>query len=79
MNKFSEKKLTLFGFFQIVFVRGWSNLGLECPEFDKKGYKNYTSSPAIGTTCRNLKWVSNYDFIFGNEEFVFSKITFIRG
>jgi hypothetical protein len=29
--------------------------------------------------CKNLKWVSKYDFIFGNEEFVFSKISFIRG
>jgi hypothetical protein len=37
------------------------------------------SSPAIGTMCATLKWVSKYDFIFGNEGFVFSKITFIRG
>ena len=79
MNKFSLKKLTLFGFFQIVFVRGWSNLGLECPEFDKKGHKNYTSSLAIKTTCITLKWVYKYDYIFSNEEFVFSKINFIQG
>jgi hypothetical protein len=54
-------------------------LDLEGPEVEKKGPKNYTSSPAIMTTCTTIKWVSKYDFIFVNEEFVFSKITFIRG
>jgi hypothetical protein len=49
------------------------------PEVEKKGPKNYTSSLAIGTMCRSLKWVSKYDFIVGNKEFFFSKIPFIRG
>jgi hypothetical protein len=43
-----------------------------CPEVEKKWPKNYTSSLAIKTTCTNLKSVSKYDFIFGNEEFFFS-------
>jgi len=45
-----------------------SRLGKLGPEAEKKG-----------TTCTTLKWVSKYDFRFANEEFVFSKITFIRG
>jgi hypothetical protein len=48
-------------------------------EVEKKGPKNYMSSLAIKTTCTTLKWVSKYDFIFGNEEFFFLKITFIQG
>jgi hypothetical protein len=40
---------------------------------------NYMYALAIRTMCTNLKWVSKYDFIFANEEFCFSKITFIRG
>jgi len=46
-------------------------------EVEKKGPKNYMSSLVNKTTCTNLKWVSKYDLIFGNEEFFFSKITFI--
>jgi len=41
-----------------------------CQEVEKKGFKNYTSSLAIKTTCTTPKWVSKYDFIFANEEFV---------
>jgi hypothetical protein len=66
-------------FFQIAFNRDQSYLGLERPEVEKKVPKNYTSSLAIKTTCTTLKWVSKYDFIFANEEFYFSKITFNRG
>jgi hypothetical protein len=51
-------------FFQIAFIRGWSNLDLEGPEAEKKGPKNYTYSPAIMATCTTIKWVSKYDFIF---------------
>jgi hypothetical protein len=68
-----------FHFFQITFIQDCSNLGLELPEVEKNGPMNYMSSPAIGTMCTTLKWVSKYDFIFGNEEFVSSKITFIWG
>jgi hypothetical protein len=45
----------------------------------EKGPKNYIYSLAIKTTCTTLKWISKYDFIFANEEILFSKITFIRG
>ena len=45
---------------------GWSNLGLEWREVEKKGTKNYTSSLAIKTTYTTLQWDSKYDFIFGN-------------
>ena len=45
----------------------------------EKGPRNYTSSLAIRTTCTTLKCVSKYDLIFANEEFFFSKITFIQG
>jgi hypothetical protein len=34
--------------------------------------KNYTSLVTIKITSTTLKWVSNVDFIFGNEEFYFS-------
>jgi hypothetical protein len=54
-------------------------LGPRMTEVEKKGPKNYTYFLAIGTTCTTLKWVSKYDFIFANEEFFFSKITFIQG
>ena len=37
----------------------------------EKGAQNYT--------CKTLKWASKYDFIFSNQQFVVSKITFIRG
>ena len=47
--------------------------------WEKKGPKNYTFWFTIKTTCTTLKWVYEYDFIFENEEFFFSKITFIRG
>jgi hypothetical protein len=54
-------------------------LGHRMTEDEKKGPKNYMSSLAIKTTCTTFKWVSKYDFIFANEEFFFSKISFIRG
>jgi len=58
-----------FAFKTIIPLR--SNLGLEFDlELRKKRPINYTSSLAIKTTCTTLKWVSKYDFIFGNKEFL---------
>ena len=69
----------IFHFFYIAFIRGLSNLGLQWPEVEKKGPKNYMTSLVIKTTCSTLKRVSKYDFIFANWEFFFSKINFIGG
>jgi hypothetical protein len=50
-----------------------SKSGLECdPQLRKCSPKNYTSPLAIKTTFTILKWVSKFDFIFGNKEFYFS-------
>jgi len=46
-------------------------LGLERPEVEKKGPKDYRSSLAIKTTCTTLELVSKYDFVFADEEFCF--------
>ena len=42
------------------------------PKFEKMWPEKDTSLLAINTTSTTLKWVSKFDFIFGNEKFYFS-------
>jgi hypothetical protein len=44
------------------------------PEVEKMRPKNYMSPLAIKTMSTTLKWVSKFDFIFGNGEFTFQPI-----
>ena len=66
-----------FHFFQIAFIRGWSNLGIERTEVERKGAQEvhvfarnhvYNSQMGIQIWFHICKW-----------RIFFSKITFIRG